>query len=104
MTRLVLVTVLYSVLCVLTLSGAALADRSAASDPLEGLNDVEKAYVNRMKGAFSAASSSLDKTVRRHQWGSAGRNLRGWYPRACRDDEHGADVQGWFVRCRSGIS
>jgi len=57
MRRLILVAVLCATLVVLI----APASISAASDPLDGLTDVEKAYVNRMKGAYGAANGALDK-------------------------------------------
>ncbi len=42
---------------------AVLADDAGNSDPLEGLNDQEKAYVNGLRGSYAAAHAALDQLL-----------------------------------------
>ncbi len=59
--RLLLVVLVVVTIFVGLPPGAALADDAGGSDPLEGLTDEEKAYVNGLRGSYAAARGAVNE-------------------------------------------
>jgi hypothetical protein len=92
--------VLCALLCSVVLSGAAvLPERavvSAADDPLSALDEAEKDYVNRMRGAYSAARAALDQLSGQLDDAALGA-IFGGGPGAL-------DIAGYVATCNSRLS
>lgn len=59
--RLLLVALIVATIFAALLPGVVLADDTGSSDPLEGLTDTEKTYVNGLRGSYAAARGALNE-------------------------------------------
>jgi len=59
--KLILVVLVVVAIFVVLQPFAVLADDAGSSDPLEGLTDEEKAYVNGLRGSYGAARSAVNE-------------------------------------------